>query len=189
MCPLNPPTCLCPLWIVVRADAVGVAFVLLSYRSRIIEHVSERQALPVDLAQMRPGPGLAALLATVDRSRLGAADLYELVRARARQVAHDQAQLLADVFEAGLAAHQDEDTLRRHPDLVERAEVQVAWTLHCSDSHAQTQILLGRALRRRLPMVWQALADGRLDYHRAAAFADCLADLDQPTARVVAARW
>ena len=114
------------------ASFISASFALLSHPRPIIEHVSERRALPVGLAQMRPGPGLAALLATVDRSRLGAADLYELVRARARQVAHDQAQLLADVFEAGLAAHQDEDTLRRHPDLVERAEVQVAWTLHCS---------------------------------------------------------
>jgi hypothetical protein len=117
---------------------------------------------------------------------LCADDLHVLVAARARQVAHDQAQLLADVFEAGLAAHQDSDTVVRHPDLVDRAEVQVAWTLHCSDAHAQTQILLGRALLRRLPMVWQALAEGRIDYLRAAAFADCLPDVDESTARAIA---
>jgi hypothetical protein len=47
-------------------------------------------------------------------------------------------------------------------------------------------MLLGRALLRRLPMVWQALREGLIDYFRASAFVDCLYDLDETKARAIA---
>jgi hypothetical protein len=45
---------------------------------------------------MPPGPGLSATLATVERDGLTAAELAALAAAWARQIAYDQAGLLAD---------------------------------------------------------------------------------------------
>lgn len=53
----------------------------------MIEHLSE----------MAPGVELAAALALIDRGRLDGGDLVEVMRARVRQIAYEQAQLLADM--------------------------------------------------------------------------------------------
>jgi len=57
--------------------------------------------LPDGLAQLPPGPALAVALASVERSRVASADLHVLARARSRQVAYEQAALLADMLECG----------------------------------------------------------------------------------------
>ncbi|MGE5829048.1 MAG: hypothetical protein ACM30G_11920, partial [Micromonosporaceae bacterium] len=59
----------------------------------------ERMSIDPQLEAMPPGPALGALLASVDRSRLNGYDLVIVMAARARQVAHEQAELLADVYE------------------------------------------------------------------------------------------
>ena len=136
---------------------------------------------------MAPGPELGVVLSTVDRTRLGSSDLFDLVEARSRQLAYEQAQLLADVYESGRAAHETEHCLtRREPD--EFAANQIAWTLAWSRSYAQGQLHLAQELTGRLPMVWAAMAAGRLDQAKAAAFVDTLADLDEDTARLVATK-
>jgi hypothetical protein len=58
------------------------------------------QVLPEGLADLVPGPELAAAVGSVDRSRLAPADVFELLLAHNRLVAHYQAQLLADLYEA-----------------------------------------------------------------------------------------
>jgi hypothetical protein len=54
----------------------------------VIERESS-QALPVGLAEMPPGPDLAAALASVDRAALSGFDLVVLLRARSRQLAFE----------------------------------------------------------------------------------------------------
>ena len=69
-------------------------------RSVILEHVIECEslvALPEGLAEMPPGPELAAALASIDRSQLCGFDLVILLRARSRQIAYEQAGLAADM--------------------------------------------------------------------------------------------
>ncbi|MGQ0716179.1 MAG: hypothetical protein ACT4NP_02480, partial [Pseudonocardiales bacterium] len=61
-----------------------------------------RQLIPRGLAEMAPGPELAVLLAGIDISALTGADAVEVLRARHRQLSHDQAQLLAAMVEVGL---------------------------------------------------------------------------------------
>ncbi|MGE5828812.1 MAG: hypothetical protein ACM30G_10700, partial [Micromonosporaceae bacterium] len=63
-----------------------------------------RRELPDGLELMAPGPGLAAVLAGLDRASLAGPDLIVVARARARQLAHEQAQLLADVLEIAAVA-------------------------------------------------------------------------------------
>jgi hypothetical protein len=67
-----------------------------------VRSVTVRQLIPEGLAQMAPGPQLGVLLAGLDMSALTGTDLVEVLRARVRQLSHDQAQLLAAMVEAGL---------------------------------------------------------------------------------------
>jgi hypothetical protein len=61
--------------------------------------VIEQRVLPEGLAAVPPGPELARLLAGVDRSTLDGRDVVSLLQARSRQLAHDQAEFLADMVE------------------------------------------------------------------------------------------
>ncbi|MGH8918946.1 MAG: hypothetical protein ACRD0H_11565 [Actinomycetes bacterium] len=61
-----------------------------------------RQLIPEDLAQMTPGPELGVLLGGLDISALTGTDLVEVLRARARQLSHEQAQLLAAMVQVGV---------------------------------------------------------------------------------------
>lgn len=65
----------------------------------------ERLVIPEDLAEMAPGPELMARLADIDRSRLNRHDLTVVLQARARQLAHQQAELLADMAEIARRRH------------------------------------------------------------------------------------
>jgi hypothetical protein len=55
----------------------------------------QRQLIPEGLAEMAPGPELAALLDGMDIRTLAGNDLVDVLRARARQLSHEQARLLA----------------------------------------------------------------------------------------------
>ncbi|MGH3908642.1 MAG: hypothetical protein ACRDTE_31335 [Pseudonocardiaceae bacterium] len=70
-----------------------------------------RQLIPEGLAQLAPGPELSAALAALDIHALTGSDLVETLRARARLLSHEQAQLLAVMAEVGVcdpAAASDE---------------------------------------------------------------------------------
>jgi hypothetical protein len=49
--------------------------------------------LPGDLANMAPGAEMARLLESLDRESVSGFDRVVMLQARARQVAHDQAEL------------------------------------------------------------------------------------------------
>ena len=51
----------------------------------------DRHQIPSDLGEWPPGPLLATVLSTVDPSKVNGYDLVILMKAHARQVAHDQA--------------------------------------------------------------------------------------------------
>jgi hypothetical protein len=95
--------------------------------------MSDRQVLPEGLAEMPPGPDLAAALASVDRTRLYGTDLYTLAHARAKQVAHEQGELLADMLEAAYCPGEGE-TLERVRELDEFSGDQLAFELAWSRS-------------------------------------------------------
>jgi hypothetical protein len=131
--------------------------------------VMERAVLPEGLDEMPPGPALAMVLARIDRSRLGGDDLVSLLRARSRQIAHDQAQLLADAVEmahcpgAGV-------TRARRPD--EFAEVELAAALTWTGKAAGKQLWFGMDLLKRLPAVHEAMLAGAIDQPKAWIFSE-----------------
>jgi hypothetical protein len=137
---------------------------------------------------MAPGPELAAVLATIDRSAVAAEDLHDLLAARFRLLTHVQGQLLADVWETARTVGQPAGSLSRSDEVTEHSGTEIGWTLAWTESYAFAQVLLGRALLGRLPAVWAAMLAGRIDAAKANAFVDALADLDEQTARAVADR-
>src|SRR5262245_27899128 len=155
-------------------------------RSRI-EHMSERAMLPPGLADMPPGASLSAMLESVDPSRLGSADVHTALEAQARLVAHDQARLLAMLYEAARCVG-DEDSLERADTVDEFSADQPAFTLHWTRSRAQGQLALAEDLITRLPAVFVSLQTGRIDVPKAIAFSDVTHGLDDDKAGLVADR-
>ncbi|GLH96700.1 DUF222 domain-containing protein [Phytohabitans aurantiacus] len=149
----------------------------------------ERLVIPEDLADMPPGPGLSAILAGIDRSRVNGHDMVTVMQARARQVAHDQAELLADIVEVahcppGVFNSPVERLkgLSRYPD--DEVRVALCWTRRA----AGEQLTLAVDVVERLPDVYAALRAGHIDIPRARVFCDVLSVLPEDTAREAAAR-
>jgi hypothetical protein len=133
--------------------------------------VFERVVVPDDLDVMAPGPELARVLAGIDRSRCDGDGLVTLLRARARQIAHDQAQLLADVVEM---AHCPTAGVGRakHPDAF--AEFELACALTWTANAAGKQLWFAMDLLKRLPAVHAALLAGSIDQPKAWIFSEVL---------------
>jgi Domain of unknown function (DUF222)/HNH endonuclease len=154
-----------------------------------IEHMIERLVVPEDLADMPPGPRLSAILAGIDRSRVNGHDMVTVMQARARQVAHDQAELLADIVEV---AHcppgafnspvKRLEGLSRYPD--DEVRVALCWTRRA----AGEQLTLALDVVERLPDVYAALRAGDIDIPRARVFCDVLSVLPEDVAREAAAQ-
>ena len=162
----------------------------LSYPSDNLVHMldatpvaAEPQVLPEGLASLPPGPELASVLASVDRSRLAPADVFEVLAAHQRLVSHYQAQLLADVFEAGRLSYAvGAGPLERKAGLDRFSADEAAFTLHWSLESTAGFQFLAEQLLGRLPKVYAALAAGRIDLARASAFHSALVQVDDDAA-------
>src|SRR5215813_8058540 len=145
--------------------------------------------LPDGLAEMAPGPGLAVALATVDRSRLGGSDSITLAQARARQIAHEQAELLADLAEVARTDwHTPAGVYSRMAGADEYSVDQIAWGLTWSVPAARAELGLAHDLINRLPAVYAALLAGEIDIFRARVFHEVLDDVDDLIATTIVAR-
>ncbi len=148
-----------------------------------------RQLIPEGLAEMVPGPALGALLAGIDIHALTGADAVEVLQARARQLSHEQARLLATMVEVGLcdpdAGTNDVTRLAESPlYATDEIRAALAWTRRAADREhdfAETLVL-------RMPAVFTALDTGRICRSKAWVFADLCADLTPEQTAVVCAR-
>jgi hypothetical protein len=131
-----------------------------------------RQLLPEGLAEMPPGPGLIAVLDSIDLSRLGGLDCVEVMRARHRQTNHDQARLMAAMVEVALCGIGPDDQLPRMdcPDDFSADEIRgaLAWTRSAADG----RLRLAWDLIHRLPPVFAALNRGVIDIPKARVFSE-----------------
>ncbi|HEY6424275.1 MAG TPA: hypothetical protein VIY28_13700 [Pseudonocardiaceae bacterium] len=117
------------------------------------------------------------------------ADAVEVLRARARQLSHEQARLLATMVEVGLCdpdAGPGEVARLSESPLYAADEIRaaLAWTRRASDREhhfAETLVL-------RMPAVFTALDTGRICRSKAWVFADLCADLTAEQVEVVCAR-
>ncbi|HEV7933487.1 MAG TPA: DUF222 domain-containing protein, partial [Actinomadura sp.] len=145
--------------------------------------------LPEGLAEMPPGPGLSAALASVDRSVLSGFDVVVLLRARARQLAFEQAQLAADMV--AVAGRVRAESAHIHSvwpsDVPKLAAAEIAAALTWTKRSATAKLEESWALVERLPAVWQALRTGSIDLRKAQVLLDGTAAVAEPLAREVVA--
>jgi PAS domain-containing protein len=127
-----------------------------------------------------PGPELSAVLSRLPREKVPNARLVDVLRARSRQLAHEQAELFADLVELSHAvAVADLDGERA--SVVERAEEQFDWASHeiaagltWTPTAADRELAFATALVERLPLVFASLRAGHIDRGKARVFVDYL---------------
>lgn len=148
--------------------------------------MSEWERLPEQIADMPPGPELGNLLATVDRSKLNGYDVVVLMQARARQLAHYQAELYADMAEVAHCPWGNADSPQRQESPEEHADDEIGAALSWTRNAASSQLWLALSLTEGLPQVWGALHEGDIDAQKAKTFVYGTQHLEGDTARQVA---
>ena len=147
----------------------------------------DSKGTPADPASTPPGPVLAGLLASIDRSKLNGYDLVVVMQARSRQLAHDQAELYADMVEVSYCPPGDQASpVAREPDMAEFAADEIRAALMLTRRAADSELALAWRLRERLPHVWDHLHAGRIDVRRARTIAHGTGHLDPIEAHHVA---
>jgi hypothetical protein len=115
--------------------------------------------LPLDLESIPPGLLLAVILSSVDRVRLSGYDRVSLLKARARQIAHDQAELLADIQAVSDAVSElVNDPEPDHQVIFDTTATEVSAALSLTRRASEVQVDLASSLCVRLPQVWEALS-------------------------------
>jgi hypothetical protein len=149
---------------------------------------SEPETEPVsevaDLEWLPTGAMLGAALERVDRESLSGYDRVEVLKARARQIAHLQAQIHADIEAIG-AALSDQDWVEDEQILFHATGDEISAAL-CLTRRA-AEALTGQATALlALPQVWEALDEGRIDLARARIIVDLTSHLPGEEASRVA---
>ncbi|GAA0895507.1 HNH endonuclease signature motif containing protein [Pseudonocardia zijingensis] len=137
--------------------------------------------------QLPPGPQLAAALAELTDAAVPNARRVEVLQARSRQLAHEQALLFAELVEVSHTValadtDADADGAEGERDVVvARAAERFAWAAHeiaaaltWTPTAADRELELATTLVERLPLVQHALLCGRIDRGKARVFAEYL---------------
>jgi hypothetical protein len=127
-----------------------------------------------------PGPELSAVLDALPREKVPNTRLVEVARARARQLAHDQSELFADLV--GIAhAVAVADLPGNRAEAVARAAEQSEWASHeiaagltWTPTAADRELGFATALIQRLPLVYESLQHGHIDRGKARVFVEYL---------------
>jgi hypothetical protein len=149
----------------------------------VAELVDRAVALP-------PGPELSAALNALPRQKIPNARLVEVAQARSRQLAHDQAELFADLVEITHAVAVadlpddkpgDDDTAGDKAGAVARSAKQFEWAAHeiaagltWIPTAADRELTFATALVERLPLVHESLRHGHIDRGKARVFVEYL---------------
>jgi hypothetical protein len=126
-----------------------------------------------------PGPQLSAALAGLAWEQVPNARLVEVLQARSRQLAHEQAGVLAGLAEIARAVpvaklpDGDPCAVARAADDFEWASHEIAAGLTWTPTAADRELAFAPVLRE-LPMVFAALRRGEIDRGKAKVFADHL---------------
>lgn len=135
--------------------------------------MAAEQCVSPDWASLTPGPELAAQLEGVAPAAVPDRRIAELLGAYWRQISHLHAGLWAAMAELGRRA--PADPAPDDPDAW--AVTQIAAALRFTRRRAEDDYRTACQLLARLPLVWRALTDGRLDPPKAKIFLDHLAEL------------
>lgn len=141
-----------------------------------------RDRIPSDLEDWPPGPALGAVLSTIDDGLLSGYDLVVVMRARARQIAYEQARFYATLAEMATAVPSGPDQLPEQGDeWFEFASEEMQAGLALTRRAADSELALARDFVE-YPRVFGALRAGRIDLRRARVICDSLAGVEVDTA-------
>ena len=141
------------------------------------------EGIPEGLDEMEPGPILGLFLSSIEMDALSGHDRVVMLRAHQRMMSHYQALLYEDMV-----------SINQHLEQTD-GDIELAWgaaaaEIRCALSltrrTADTELDYAWALKQRLPVVWDALAAGDLDGHRAKTIVRGTDHLPEETARRVA---
>ncbi|MFC5237898.1 HNH endonuclease signature motif containing protein [Pseudonocardia zijingensis] len=146
-----------------------------------------------------PGAQLAAALEELAGAGVPNVRRVEVLQARSRQLAHEQALLFAELVEvAHTVALADADgepdqVVARAAERFEWAAHEIAAALAWTPTAADRELELATALVERLPLVQHALRHGRIDRGKARVFTDYLdpatGDVTEAQARLLCERF
>ena len=132
------------------------------------------------LADVPPGPQLAAALARIDAAGVPNNHLLPLLIAQSRQANHEAARLLGVIAEVGRAKPTFDDGAvdrldRPVPHAADEVRAALAWSRRAADRECD----LAEQLVHGLPQVYAAFLAGHIDRLKAQVFADHLAGLTE----------
>jgi uncharacterized protein DUF222 len=152
-----------------------------------IERMSEaQQQLPEDLENIAPGPELATLLASLDRTALSGKDRVRLLQARHRLAAHMQGEMYADMYAISRDEPTDEPDGSPHdepPEPYPWASTEISFALRWTYTAASVRLEQARRMIEDLPAVASALRAGEIDVPKALLLCDEVSALELPIAR------
>ncbi|MCE3556335.1 hypothetical protein LWC33_33445, partial [Pseudonocardia sp. RS11V-5] len=126
--------------------------------------------LPAGLAELPPGPELAAALARIDLAAVPARDRLTVLEAWHRQDSHTRARFLRAMVAVGYADPDRPFSATElpdpHLDWADEIRAALAWTRRAADGRTDEAV----ALVVELPAVWAALERGQIDWPKAAVF-------------------
>lgn len=124
----------------------------------------DRHLLPSDLESIPPGLFLAAIVASVDRTRLNGHDAVRLMQAEARLSSHHEAGKLASMTEVAFSPPGDADSpVEREICEIDFVAAEVAAALTLTRRASEAEVNRAVSLTGRLHRVWEAFSEGLLD--------------------------
>lgn len=146
----------------------------------------DREVLPGDLAGILPGPYLAAVVSSIDVSRLNGHDVVRLMQAQARLSAHHEAGKYQAMAEVAYAPPSDPDSgVVRSSEEVEYAAVEVAAALTLTRRSSEDQLSRAVSLTGVLRRVWDAFSAGLIDLPKVRMFEQTMGHLPEETVDLV----
>lgn len=143
---------------------------------------SAAHVVPDDLELISPGRFLSTILSGIDRTRLSGHDTVRVLKARQRQISHEQAQLAADMVEISYRTNAE---MGRADEAFEYASDEIRAALTLTRPAAESQLDFASDLYERYPQVWKALYQGHVDIRKARAIVDGVSHLNADTAGLV----
>jgi hypothetical protein len=144
------------------------------------------EPIPTGLDRMPPGPALAAFLASIDVDRVSGFDRVIVLRAEQRMASHHTAQMYAAM--AAVADHMEEADVVDDELVWDAAATEIRAALRLTRRGAEAELDTALAIRQRLPLVWEAMRAGDIDWRRARVLAHGTEAVDTDTARAVIER-
>jgi hypothetical protein len=150
---------------------------------------SETEGRLSTLQHLPTGTFHSLLLDTVDRTEHNGHDLVYLIQARVREISRLQAELFSDMVELAYCPPSGPgDPPLRQQVMDEYCADELRAALRWTRKSAENTLDVAWRLVERLPQVWEALRDGRIDLPRARAIIDSTDHVDEAIAREVADR-